>query len=73
MDKKKSKSQKISNFFKAVGIILFCSVATLYFLWVEACGPVDSYGTGHTERIEIPNGMTVRQTARILKEKKLIN
>lgn len=73
MDKKKSKTNKISLFFKIAGIIFFCIVATTYFLWVEACGPADSYGTGHTERVEIPSGMTVKQAAHLLKEKKLIN
>lgn len=65
-------NKKISIFFKIFAAVCVCFVAGIYFYWVEACGPLNSYGTGHTERIEIPAGMTVRQAAKLLKDKKLI-
>ena len=64
---------KISLVLKILTAVIVCLVGGLYFFWVDACGSVDSYGTGHTERIEIPFGMTVRQAAHLLKEKGLIN
>jgi len=65
--------KRFINFFRILCAVCVCFVAVVYFYWVEACGPSDSYGTGHTERVEIPTGMTIRETARLLKEKKLIN
>ena len=65
--------RKISLVLKILASVLVCFICGVYLFWVDACGSVDSYGTGHTERIEIPSGMTVRQAAHLLKEKGLIN
>ncbi|QTQ13928.1 endolytic transglycosylase MltG [Treponema parvum] len=66
-------NKKIAKMFKVFFAVFVSLAACLYFYWVYACGAVNSYGTGRTERIEVPYGMTIKEIAAVLKEKKLIH